>query len=189
MIFNVLKVIMRISILLFALVFLLFEGNAQEKKSTHKGRISFEASIPTFEDIKAVNEATSCILNLDNGEITSLAIVKEFCFKLALMKEHFNSNYLESTQYPKAQFKGKIIGFNWNIIGDKSMEFKLIGKLELHGKTKKIETIAHLKKIDNALEMTTDFNIDSSDFNIVIPAIISSKISKIISIKTMFLLN
>ena len=157
--------------------------------STKNGTILFEASIPYFEEIKAQNEAVSCQLNIHNGKINSLALIKEFRFKLDLMTEHFNKNYIESNQYPKAQFRGKIIGFNWNSIGDQNKEFKLIGNLELHGITKKIEAVAQLKKIDNQLEMITNFDINAMDFNIIIPKIISNKIAKTISIKTLFLLK
>ena len=41
----------------------------QEKKLTKTGSISFEASVPSFEEIKAKNNAVTCILNTNNGEI------------------------------------------------------------------------------------------------------------------------
>jgi len=45
----------------------------QEKKLTKTGSISFEASVPSFEEIKAKNNAVTCILNSNNGEIAVLA--------------------------------------------------------------------------------------------------------------------
>ena len=84
---------------------------AQDKVITKNGNINFEASVPAFEEIKAKNENVTCILNTKTGEIASLALIKGFRFKIALMEEHFNENYMESDKYPKATFKGTIINF------------------------------------------------------------------------------
>src|SRR5689334_18889675 len=96
-------------------IFMLFFGIigfAQNKKTTKKGEITFEASVPSFEEIKATHEKASCVLNVKTGEINSLALVKEFHFKIPLMEEHFNSNFIESNRYPKASFKGVIENFD-----------------------------------------------------------------------------
>ncbi len=46
------------------LLFFLSTGlYAQDKMSTTNGIISFEASVPYFEAVKAKNEAVSCYLN------------------------------------------------------------------------------------------------------------------------------
>jgi hypothetical protein len=180
--------IMKKSILLFIL-FLSCLSFAQDKKLTKTGKITFEASVPSFEEVKAKNESVTCILNIKTGEIASLALVKGFRFKIALMEEHFNENYIESDLYPKATFKGKIQGFNWNIIGTAPKEFKMKGVLELHGKSKEINTIVKLRKVDDALEIISDFNVNSDEFGIKIPKVVSKKVSKTVNIKTEFLVK
>lgn len=90
---------------------------AQKEMITNKGIINFEASVPLFEEVKASNETAQCVLNIKTGEIYSLSLIKEFHFKIAIMEEHFNEYYLESDHHPKATFKGRILGFNWNSIG------------------------------------------------------------------------
>ena len=102
-----------------------------EKKLTKTGTITFEASVPSFEEVKAKNEAVTCILNTDNGEIAALALMKGFRFKVALMEEHFNENYIESNKYPKATFKGKIEGFDVSKITTSPKEYNIKGKLEI----------------------------------------------------------
>src|SRR6187549_3993369 len=82
--------------------------SAQDKMITKTGKVTFEASVPAFEEVKAKNETATCVLNPTTGEIASLALMKGFRFKIALMEEHFNENYIESDKYPKATFKGKI---------------------------------------------------------------------------------
>lgn len=175
-----------------SLLFLLYFANlalAQEKMTTNKGIINFEASVPLFEEVKAKNENASSTLNLDNGEIKCTVFIKDFHFKIALMEKHFNENYMESDKHPKATFTGTIEGFNINIIGTSPKEFKLNGVLKLHGKSKKISTIAILQKTNNGLEITTEFNVNSKEFNIKIPEILSMKVAETVNIKTELLLQ
>lgn len=162
---------------------------AQEKMIADVGIINFEASVPLFEEVKAENKKTACILDLQTGAISSTVSIKDFHFKIALMEKHFNENYIESDKYPQGVFKGTIEGFNLYIIGTEPKEFKLKGTLKLHGKVKKINTVILLKKTTNGLEIVTDFNVDTKDFNIKIPKILSMKVAETVNIKTLFLFN
>src|SRR4051812_34513770 len=87
---------------------------SQEKIITKNGKITFEASMPAVEEVKGKNEGVTCVVNIKTGEIASLALVKGFRFKVALMEEHFNENYMESDKYPKSTFKGKIEDFDYS---------------------------------------------------------------------------
>ena len=162
---------------------------AQVEMTTKTGVIHFEASVPLFEEVKATNTAATCILNIKTGAISSTVLIKDFHFKIPLMEKHFNENYLESHSYPKAIFKGNIEGFNLNIIGISPKEFKLKGTMKLHGKSTKINTIIFLRKVDGKLEIISDFNVNSKDFNIKIPEMLSMKVAETVNIKTLFLLN
>ncbi len=156
---------------------------------TNKGIITFEASIPLYEENKAVNQTVYCILNTKTGEIKSLVLIKDFHFKIPLMEEHFNENYLESNHYPKAIFKGKIQGFNSNIIGNSPKEFNITGKLEIHGKRKEIVSTISIRKVNDNLELLSNFKVDLTDFNIKIPKILSMKIAETVNIETSYLLK
>ncbi|PWA05370.1 hypothetical protein DB895_07175 [Flavobacterium psychrotolerans] len=162
---------------------------AQDKMIAKTGKITFEASVPSFEEVTAINHIGSCLLNSKTGEIACLVLVKGFRFKLALMEEHFNENYIESNDYPKATFKGIIQGFNSNIIGTTPKQFKMKGKLEIHGKKKEIDTNATLRKTDGGIEIISDFNVNSDEFAIVIPSVVSWKVAKTVNIKTEFLVK
>lgn len=161
----------------------------QEKKITKTGTISFEASVPSFEEVKGKNTAVTCILNTSNGEIAALALMKGFRFKVALMEEHFNENYVESSKYPKATFKGKIDAFDISKINTTSKDYTIKGKLELHGKSKDITTVAKIKKVGSDIEVLTTFPVNVSDFDIEIPAVVSKKVSKKVTIDCNFLLK
>ena len=79
---------------------------------TRSGEIKFEASMPAFEEVAAKNNTVSCIFDKSTGDIAVLALVKAFRFKVPLMEEHFNENYIESDKFPKATFKGKVTNFD-----------------------------------------------------------------------------
>lgn len=160
---------------------------AQEKMIAHNGIVNFEASVPLFEEVKAKNETAICTLNQETGEILSTVFIKDFRFKNPLMEKHFNENYLESDYYPKATFKGIIEGFNWNIIGNSPKEFNLKGTLKIHGKSKKINTKAILKKSNNGMEITSTFMVNSKEYNIRIPEMLSMKVAETVEIKILFL--
>ncbi|WP_291122449.1 YceI family protein [Flavobacterium sp. UBA6046] len=159
---------------------------AQKEMITDKGIINFEASVPLFEEVKASNETAQCVLNIKTGEIYSLSLIKDFHVKIAIMEDHFNEYYLESDHYPKATFKGRILGFNWNIIGTSPKEFKMKGKLEIHGKSKEITTIVFLRKVEDGLEIISNFDINIKDFNIEVPKVLSMKVAETVNVKTEF---
>lgn len=168
----------------------LFVGNTifSQKMITRTGQIKFEASVPSFEPVAAINNSVSAILEESNGEFAALALIKAFKFKVPLMEEHFNENYIESSKYPKATFKGKIINFDiskLNISGNNDLE----GDLSIHGVTKKIKTKITLVSKDGKLHLITNFTVKAQDFNIKIPSIVKSKISEDVNIAVDFILD
>lgn len=168
--------------------FLLFVTSlfAQEKMLTKTGKITFEASVPSFEEVKAKNEGVTFILNSKTGEVASLALMKGFRFKIALMEEHFNENYMESDKFPKATFKGKIENFDVKTLTASPKEYTIKGKLELHGKSKDVTSVAKIRKTDAGIEIVSNFSVNASDFDIKIPSVVKNKVSNTIDIKSEF---
>lgn len=176
-------------IALFGLFTLLSFVPVQERKITKTGTITLEASISSFEEVKGKNTAVTCVLNTSNGEIAALALMKGFRFKVALMEEHFNENYVESSKFPKATFKGKIENFDISKVTTTAKDYSIKGKLELHGKSKDLNSIAKIKKIGSDIEVKTTFIVNVSDFDIEIPGAVSKKVSKKVSIDCNFILK
>ena len=162
---------------------------SQTKLVTKTGKITFEASVPAFEEVKAKNESVTCILNPATGEIASLALMKGFRFKVALMEEHFNENYVESDKYPKATFKGKIDNFDSSKLTATAKDYTIKGKLELHGKAKDITLTAKIKKTDNGIEIDSNFTVNTDDFDIEIPSVVSKKLTKKVAVNLDFTLK
>lgn len=164
-------------------------GFAQDKLITKTGTITFEASVPSFEEVKAKNSGVSCVLNTKTGEIASLALMKGFRFKIALMEEHFNENYVESDKFPKATFKGKIENFDLSKITTTANNYTIKGKLELHGKSKDIVITAKIKKGKDGIEIVSNFSVNTDDFDIEIPSVVSKKVTKKVNVQFEFVLK
>ena len=162
---------------------------SQGKYITKTGEINFEASVPSFEEVKAQNSNVSAILNSDNGEFAALALMKGFRFKIALMEEHFNENYIESSKFPKATFKGKIKGFELSTLSETAKEYIVTGTIRMHGVDKLVELPATLTIADNTILMKLQFTLRPEDFNIEIPKVVSSKIAEEIDVIANFSLT
>lgn len=172
--------------LIFITFFISLHTFCQSKYMTKTGFVSFEASVPSFEEVKGQTNSATSILNIKNGELASLILVKGFRFKNALMEEHFNENYAESDTYPKATFKGIIKDFSKAILTSRK-DFIINGEMFFHGRTKKIESIqTTLIKDHDIIKMSGNFKVKSSDFDIVIPKIVRNKVSEIVQITFYF---
>lgn len=69
--------------LFISIVILCVSASAiSQKYSTKTGEIVFEASVPSFEEVKAKNSSVSAILNTETGDIAALVLVKGFRFKV-----------------------------------------------------------------------------------------------------------
>lgn len=173
------------------LLALLLSGSlqAQDRLSTSKGHISFEASVAFFEAVTAENDNVLCTINVSRSQIYFTAFITDFQFERSLMQEHFNENYLESKRYPKAVFKGIIENFDKNEIATTAKEYWIRGKINIHGKTKKIRVPASIAKSSERIYLKANFPLNTDDFNITIPFMVRSKISKKVNVAVVATLN
>lgn len=173
---------MKKTILIITAILSLNAVFSQNTYFTKNGLITFEATVPSFEEIKSENNSVSAIFNTETHEVAVLALMKAFRFKIALMEEHFNENYVESDTYPKATFKGKLVKFEFSKLSQTPQKIQLNGILNIHNKSKEISTIALVSLKNNSINLTTDFNIKPEDFDVKIPSIVKEKIAKEINI-------
>ena len=107
------------------------------------------------------------------------------------MEEHFNENYAESDQYPKATFKGSISNFSLDKVSNTDAQMTYNGSLTFHGKTKSLEgqylTIS--KSSDSKMIISGELKLNVADFDIEIPKIVSNKLSKEINVTFRFQLK
>ena len=171
----------KLVITIFALIFsiVLF---GQDIYFTKTGTVIFDSSTP-LETIHAENKQVTSFLKTSDGELNFAALMKSFKFPNALMEEHFNENFIESSQFPKAVFKGRIV--NWSEINLSSGEEEsadIEGELTLHGVTKKITAKAKLHQQNGKITGRSEFVVSAEDFNIKIPALVRDKIAKVVQV-------
>jgi hypothetical protein len=165
----------------FAL-FLCANAAFAQKIGTKDAKVSFDASSP-LENIKAVNNSGTVALNTTTGDVAARVLIKNFVFKQALMQEHFNENYLESTKFPNSTLKGKISNLADVKFGtDGTYNAKIAGTLEMHGVTKTVEVPATITVKGGAVAFKSDFSVACADYKIAIPSVVADKVAKEVKI-------
>ena len=173
---------MKNTTLITAILFLSF-GIFGQNQITRTGTIQF-FSETDIENIEAINNQVSSVINTENGEIVFTLLMKAFTFEKALMQEHFNEKYVESEKFPKAKLKGTIADFSTSSLSENPKEFTIKGSLTIHGVTKTIEEkISISKSSENKIIGTSNFTVIPEDYGIEIPSIVRGNISKTIDVK------
>jgi polyisoprenoid-binding protein YceI len=157
------KSILASFVLLFAIS---TTSQAQKVYATKTGQIFFNAT-GGIEKIAAVNNQTDSKFVDNTGQMVFAVLVKGFKFENQLMEDHFNENYMESTKFPKADFKGYITNIKEvNFTKDGSYPVKLEGNLTLHGVTNKVSASGTMKIAGGVPEMDGTFKIKLKDYNV-----------------------
>ena len=139
---------------------------AQDRFFTKTGKVSFYSKA-SLEDIEAHNRSVTCVLDAKSGNVQFSVPVKGFEFEKALMQEHFNENYMESTKHPKAEFKGQIVNNgDVNYTKDGTYNVKVKGKLTIHGQTNVVETDGKVTVKGGKVQAESDFNVSLADYKI-----------------------
>ncbi len=164
-------------IILFLLVAISMSAYSQ-KLFTKEGKIYFDAT-SSLEKIDATNNKVNAVIELSSGKIEMAVLVKSFHFSKALMEEHFNENYMESTKFPKSTFAGVIKDLNKiDLKKDGTNPISINGKLTMHGVTKDITTKGTMAIKGGVATAKCDFKIIVEDFKIPIPGLVKDKIAK-----------
>lgn len=139
--------------------------------------ISFYSSTP-MEDILGESNEVVTILDSSNGKVVFQALMTTFHFKRALMEEHFNENYMESTKFPKGKFDGKIVDFKPEMLTSPASNIQITGQLSLHGVEKTITVPGTIGLENGKLVATSKFEVVPEDYGIEIPSLVRDKIGK-----------
>lgn len=155
---------------------------AQKYKSDQSTVTFF--SDAAIEDIAATNKKSSSIFDASKGDIVFLITIMDFQFEKSLMQEHFNEKYMESDKFPKATFKGKVVGFDNNKEGVQDVTAN--GTLTIHGQTKQIDVSGTLEKQGSSLLLKSAFMVELKDFDIKIPTLLWQNIAERVEVKIDF---
>ena len=165
-------------LLLFILMVGFITTSFSQKYYTKTGIISFDAGTG-LEDIKGINKSSTAAFDVVSGKIQFSTLIKGFEFGSQLMQDHFNENYMESDKFPKSTFSGEINNIknvNFGLNGTYPVTVK--GVIEIHGIKKEITANGKFKIDHGSIGCSSEFIVNMGDFGIVIPGVVSDKLSK-----------
>src|SRR6267154_2307018 len=159
-----------------------FLANAQ-KFTSDKSYVKF-FSDAAIEDITAENTKSSSIFNETTGDVVFSIPIKEFEFAKSLMKEHFNEKYMETEQFPKSTFQGKVSGYQSAVSSEQKATAS--GKLTIHGVTQDVQLPGTIINANGALTMKAKFMVKLADYKIKIPQLLWKNIAEEVEVTVEF---
>lgn len=173
---------MKQALIITSIITLLSLSSSGQMFLTRNAKVSFISKAPV-ENIEAVNNEVTSVLNAAKGELGFVVLVKSFKFKKALQEEHFNENYLESNTYPKANFKGMITDMS-KVSFDKDGTYavNVKGELTIHGVTKSVETAGTIIVLGHSISAITKFNVKLRDYNVKVPSTVVNNVAEVVEI-------
>ncbi len=143
--------------------------------------VSFDAtSNKSLEEIDAKTSTGTIVIDAGTGAVEAAVLMKSFQFEKALMGEHFNENYVESTKYPKATFKGKIVDTSKvNFKQDGTYNINVAGDMTMHGVTKSLTAPATITVKGGKVNAQANFSLALADYKIAIPSLVADKVAKV----------
>ncbi len=171
------------TVLKFVIVLMMLSSSVfAQKYITKNGKITFNSDAPT-EKIEAKNNQVKAALDAATGDVVFQVLITSFEFRQALMQEHFNENYMESSKFPNATFKGKVTNLK-DINFTKNGKYNAVveGDLTIHGVTKKVKQTGTIEIKDGKATINCKFNVAIKDYKITIPGAVTGKIAEIVQI-------
>ncbi|MEQ1798402.1 MAG: YceI family protein [Lacibacter sp.] len=175
---------MKKQFILLILIFLVsYVSRAQDMYITRNGQVTFFSTTPV-EDIRAVNNEASSVINTKTGAMQFIVLIKGFQFKKTAMQEHFNrKDYMDSDNFPKSEFKGTIIDLSKvDFKKDGNYPVTVEGNLTMHGVTNKLKTSGVISVKEGRISSTSKFKIKLADYKISVPAIVASKVADVVEV-------
>ncbi|MFM8514571.1 MAG: YceI family protein [Bacteroidota bacterium] len=154
-------------------------GQTSGKYMTRTGSAHFVADGIIKDDVAAKTNTVTAVLDPNTGQVQVRIPINSFVFRKALMQEHFNENYLESHQFPFANFKGQVADWDASMMQKSgNQKIKFMGKLEIHGISKDVVEPGTMELSGGQIRMSTDLMVTVADYGIKVPTLVRDKIAK-----------
>ena len=148
---------------------------------TTKSQIHFISEAP-LEVIEASSTDLKGVIKPMERTFAFAVPIRSFQgFNSPLQQTHFNENYLETHDFPRATFTGKIIE-QIDLFKDGEYTIRAKGILDIHGQEQ--ERIIKIKVVvnDSMLQVTSFFTVLLEEHDIAIPRIVHQKIAEEIKV-------
>lgn len=177
---------MKLKYLILAIFSGILLNTFAQKQITKTGTIEIFSETPLFT-IEGENKKVASILNTETGEVVVSTLVRSFRFHEALVEEHFNENYMESHEFPKAIFKGKIIEFkSLDLSKDGTYDILVEGKLTIHGETNYVKEKGTLIINEGMISANLEFPVSLKAYKVRVEKAYTKAINDEILLKAHF---
>ncbi|MCF8360206.1 MAG: YceI family protein [Prolixibacteraceae bacterium] len=174
---------MKLKILIISLFAFMFINGQAQKYITKTGYVYFMSHTDAI-DIDGSNNKVAAILDVSNGEMVAIVLIKAFELPLATADKHFNETYMESDDHPKATFIGKlpeVTGLDLTVEGEHEVTAQ--GTLSIHGKSQEINQKVKLLVKEGKLMGNCDFKVNIDDYGITVPEDVKDRVAKVVDVK------
>ncbi|MGH9954804.1 MAG: YceI family protein [Nitrososphaeraceae archaeon] len=156
---------------------LLFQPAAAQKIfATNNGYASFFSEAP-ISDVDARNGNVKVRLNTSTQELTFDIDMADFEFRNKKMGRDARKKYIETDEFPKASFRGKITS---EVDYKKPGKYPVTatGKLEIHGTTKEVAEKGTVTVQKGKIKIESEFYVQLKDYNIDTPSILGQDMTQ-----------
>ncbi len=155
--------IKRITVAVLLIGGIALTGFSQDKVS-NSGSVKFKSLVK--KDVKAESQSLTSKINLLEKTLVVSVPVQGFEFKFGMMQKKFNAEkVMNSSAYPKAKFKGKIIS-DKVLTKTGSYDVKVKGEITMKGITKTISSDGKIVVSESKVVATSTLILHGSDFGI-----------------------
>ena len=180
---------MKKTILLLPFLLLVQSLAAQRFYLSNSSQIKF-FSEAMMENISAINQKANAVIDFEKQEIAIKIPMRDFVFPVKLMQEHFNENYVESSQFPYATFKG-FFSKKIDLSQSRRTSLSVSGTMTIHG-VSKMQILQGIITVDTphkSVIIESDFKVRLEDYNISVPTVVIYKIAESLSVNAQFSLS
>lgn len=156
---------------LVLLLFLITNVGTAQTFLTESGNVNF-LSKASLNEFNGESDKLNGLIDLSQNLLDFYVDLNTLDTGIGLRNKHMRDNYLETEDYPFAEFTGKMSSLPTLNPGTK-VPVTAIGSFKIHGVEQQIEVKGTLSKNSSGeLELLGGFNILLSDYNISIPKLV-----------------
>lgn len=168
------------SILILFTFCIFFTSNAQELWKVTESKVHFFSEAP-LENIEAENVKSQGLLKTTTKDVAIVVPIIEFDFEKPLMEEHFNENYMETSKFKTATFKGTIQE-DINFKKEGKYEVTAKGVLKIHGVEQERTLKGELEIKGNSIMVNCKFPVALADHDIEIPKMVIENLAEVVKV-------
>lgn len=158
------------SVVFFIAILFSLQASGQEYLTTN-GDVTFLSKAP-LNEFEGNSSMLNGLINLDSNLLDFFVDLNTLKTGIGLRDSHMRESYLETDQYPFAEFTGKIAQIPILVTGEK-IPVKALGTFKIHGEEREIEVSGMLVKQQNGkITLEARFSIALSDYKIALPKLV-----------------